>query len=197
MDKTNPLAFCGLTFLLSEAFPWSTRVPLPSQAGTKHTSMSVGCVRRRREGHGAGAKAPGDKFLLFHALRPTALGALDERAQALHMALLCPVKTLRRARGISVPSFSLRKYRSLCSLPSAALLSLVKGLMQSWGEAPAWPFSGSCTGMDLQHLHAGPCPGRYLSHRPQPTTTLEAEQEGEQSPRRLCLLLPQLHPLCG
>lgn len=84
------------------------------------------------------------------------------------------------------------------SVPSPAqLCSLVKRLMQGWGEAPAWPFLGSCTGMDLQHLHTGPCPGRYLSYRPQPTTTLEAEQEGERSPGRPLLLLPQLHPLRG
>lgn len=110
--------------------------------------------------------------------------------------LYCALEKLCRG-GISVPCFSLHKYRSLCSLPSAALLSLAKGLMQGWGEAPAWPFSGSCTGMDLQHLHTGPCPGRYLSHRPQPTTTLEAEQEGEWSPGRPLLLLLQMHLLCG
>lgn len=129
MDKTNPLAFCGLTI---------RGLPLVHKGPSARPSVSVGCVRRRGERHGAGAKAPGEKFLVFHALRPTAVGALDERAEALHMALLCPGKTLWRARGISVPCFSLHKYRSLRSLPCAALLSLAKRLMQGWGEAPAW-----------------------------------------------------------
>lgn len=110
------------------------------------------------------------------------------------MALLCPGKTPQRARCISVPCFSLHKHRSLCSLPSTAPLALAKGLMQGWGEASAWPFSGSCTGMDLQHLPAGPCPSRYLSLRPQPTTTLEAEQEGDGAQGDLCCCCPSCTP---
>jgi len=106
----------------------------------------MGCMRSRGEGRSAGAKALADKFLLFHALRPRVLGALDGRAEALHMVLLCPGKTLQRACGISVPCFSLHQYGSLRSLPGTALLSLAKGCTQGWGEAPARPFSGSCTG---------------------------------------------------
>lgn len=105
------------------------------------------------------------------------------------MALLCPGKTPQRARGISVPCFSLHKGRSPCSLPSTALLSLPQGLMQGWGAAPACSFLGSRRGMDLQPLYTGP-----WCLRPSP---LEAEQDGEQSPRRPWLLLPQLHPLSG
>lgn len=108
--------------------------------------MSVGCARRRGEGHGAATKGLRDKFLIFHAFRPTSLRALDKRAGALHRALLCPGKILRQARGISVP-FQFTGAQVIHSLPSTALLSLAKGLMLTW-EKPLH-----------QHDHAAPAHG--------------------------------------
>lgn len=103
---------------LSETFPWFTQVLLPHQAGTKHASVSVGCASWRGESHGDAPKGPRDKFLIFHILRPTALRALDKTAKALHVALLCPGKILRRARGISVPCFNLQEHRSFIPSPA-------------------------------------------------------------------------------
>lgn len=103
---------------LSETLPWSTQVLLTHLAGTEHKSVSMGCARRRGESHGAATKGSRDKFLIFHALRPTALRALDKRAEALHMALLCPGKILWQARGISIPCFSLQEHRSFIPSPA-------------------------------------------------------------------------------
>lgn len=113
-------------------------------------------------------KTPGDKFLplkelLFHA----ALRAPDNRAEALHMALLHPGRTLQRAHGISDPYLSFPSCRLLHSLPSAALPALFSMLSPGWAanktlHGPSWGTTQGCI------CHSWMCLVRSLPLTPSP-----------------------------
>lgn len=129
MDRTDDLLFMGSSSTIKD-LPLVHRGSFSPPSRTKHTSVHMGYARKR-EGHGAATEGPRDKFLIFHALGPRALSALDKRAEALHMALLCPGKIFWWACGISVPCFSLQEHGSF--IPSPAQPCCL------WPRGRGWP----------------------------------------------------------